>query len=96
MITASELERDLGQLVGMIRSFAPAHASCPERFHEQKSELVAFAQSLRDRAAGRAPPSERSFSSPTVDTGLTRIRRPGGRAIAVERKAVTVPFDWQR
>lgn len=91
MLTASELERELSLLVGMIRNFAPAHASRPERFHEEKSELVAFAQSIRDRAAGRAP-NERSFTAPTTDTGVTAIRR-GGREIRVERtqKAHFVP-----
>src|SRR5947209_5430721 len=77
VITASELERELGVLLGMIRNFAPAHASNPERFHEEKSELAAFVQKLRDRQAGRAPSSERSFTTPARDTGLSGIRRGG-------------------
>lgn len=85
MITASELERELSTLHGMIRNFAPAHASNPERFHEEKSELVAFVQKLRDRQAGRAPASERSFTTPASDTGIKSVRM-GQRSVPVHRK----------
>ncbi len=87
MITASELERELVKLVGMIRRLSPPLNQRPELFLEQKDELAAFAEGLRDRACGSAP-IERAIRAPQVDTGLRAVRQHG-RVIPVERRALT-------
>lgn len=87
MLTASELERELAAVVGMIRKLSPPLSHKPHLFLEQKDELAHYVERLRDAHAGRAP-SERFFTTPARDTGLTRVRH-SGREIRVERRGRT-------
>jgi hypothetical protein len=84
-LSVSEIEHGLATLVGMIRQMSPPLSNRPHLFLEQKDEAADFAERLRDRVVGRAPRTERSFTTPTRDTGVTAVRN-GGRAIPVERR----------
>lgn len=84
MITASELERELQMLLGMIHRLAPNSAR-PAHFYEQKEALAGFTAKLLDRCGLSIPRSPRAFCARQVDTGFSRIRVKG-REIPIERR----------
>ncbi|TMJ05813.1 MAG: hypothetical protein E6G97_02075 [Alphaproteobacteria bacterium] len=84
-LSVSEIEQQLATLVGMIRQMSPPLSNRPHLFLEQKDEAARFTERLRDRVAGRAPRTERSFTTPARDTGLSTVRE-AGRTIPVMRR----------
>lgn len=84
-MTACEIETELVAIVGMIRRLSPPLSQRPELFLEQKDELARHVERLRDRAFGTRPASQRSFSTPTSDTGIRWVRH-GTRQIPIERR----------
>jgi hypothetical protein len=88
MLAASELEAELNVLAHMVDRLAPTHASDPERWHREKSELRAKLRTLIEACGFRfaPPPSPRSFTAPAFDSGCAAIRH-NGKTIPVERRA---------
>jgi hypothetical protein len=85
VITASELEHELQDLIRLACRLMPPLNRRPHLFHESKSELIEAAQRLLNRVRGIKPRSANSFHAPNVDTGLTQVLS-GNRAIPVQRR----------
>lgn len=86
-LTASELEAELNAIAGQVDRLAPTHASDPERWHNQKSELRAKVRKLIEACGFRVQPSSpRAFTSPAADSGIAAIRH-NGRTIPIERRS---------
>ncbi len=87
MITASELERELKELLHNVHRLMPPLNERPHLFHEQKDALGRAVINLMDKCGFRPPPSPRAYRTPQADTGITSILGPTGR-IPVERRNV--------
>lgn len=85
MIAASDLERELNAIAHMIDFLAPTHASDPERWHAEKSELRARVRKLLEACGFRLRPVALARSALASDSGV-RLVRSGGRDIPVERR----------
>lgn len=85
MLSHSELQRELSALLNKVDRLAPTHASDPERWHNEKSELRRSVTSLIEKTGGCVPRSPTSFCAPVSDDGMEHIRF-GGRSIPVQRR----------
>lgn len=85
MITASELERELQQLLGLVHRLSPPLNNRPGLFLEQKDELAGFVASLITKTGGTVPKSPRAFCTGQVDAGHAAVRH-NGRSIPIVRR----------
>jgi len=91
-LSASELETRLNAIARLVDRLAPTHASNPERWHNEKSEIRAELRKLLEDCGFRiAPASPCSFTSAAFDSGCAAIRH-NGKSIPIERRRIGQPW----
>ena len=88
-LSASELEARLNAIARLVDRLAPTHASNPERWHNEKSEIRAELRRLLEDCGFRIA-SPCAFTSPAFDSGCAAIRH-NGKSIPIERRRIGQP-----